>query len=347
MKTAFIKRTRSHAKPITSRHMRLVSFSGVNYLDILGVANCASPESVFNTGIPLCDVKKKKIRGVIFADAGVSFSGAEVQSIGSFINAVKTKTIAARGQRVYPVWDLQNFADNTGDPATGAVGNLTTATTVTNDAVPSFSFGYNGTEARHKKMAAMNSMSLTVFFVDAGWTVYGYKDADGSIRGFDVLQAYADVSKFPVDNTVDQYRFRITLADIGQYRDRTEYVVTNSGILSAVGLINVYLTQYNLAANVVKVAAIAEGGDNMQVLNGTAIAGLTWTAINLQTGDAVALTTIAEDAVGQGFTITIDNAAWTALGSGDSIQIFGPLAAALSGAGVRPYEFMSVIVTKP
>jgi hypothetical protein len=347
MKTAFIKRNRNHAKPITSRAQRLIPFIGVNYFDILGLANCATPDSVFNTGIPTCDIKKKKIRGVIFTDPDVVFTGADVSSVASFISAVKAKTIAARGGRVYPVWDLQNFADNTGDPATGAIGNLTTATGVVNDAVPAFSFGYNGTEARHQKMAAMNSMSLKVFFVDAGWTVYGYKNAEGSVIGFDVQQAYADVTKFPVDNFVDQYKFRITLADIGQYRDLSQYVVTNSGLLSAVGLVNVYLKQYSLVSNVAKVQALAEGGTNMQTLHGTIIAGLTWNAINSQTGAAVSLTSITEDGTGKGFVLTIDNTTWTGMASGDSIVVYGPTASALSAAGVKPYEFMAYLIRKP
>jgi hypothetical protein len=130
--------------------------------DILNLANCASPDSVFNVGVPPCDLSKKKMKGVIFADSGVSFSGSEIASVAAFIAAVKTKSTAARGGRVYPIWDILNFEDNTGDPSTGSIGNLSTATIITQDAVPSFSFGYNGTEARHRRMAAMTSLPFTV-----------------------------------------------------------------------------------------------------------------------------------------------------------------------------------------
>jgi hypothetical protein len=312
--------------------------------NILDLANCATPDSVFNTGKPLCDVQKKKLRMVILMDRGVSFSGAEVASVASFLAALKTKTTAARGGRVYPISDLLNFEDNTGDPSTGGVGNLSTATTITNDAVPAFSLGYNGTEARHKRMSLMNGMTLDVMFVDAGFTVYGTDAGDGAIGGYNVLQAYADTSKFPVSDTVNQYRFRLTLAEIAQYRELSRYVVTNQGVLALQGLVNVTLQELSKAANVVKVLAIADGGTDLIALHGAAIAALPFTAVSLKDGAAVAVTSVAVGAAGEGLLVTLDNAAWGALAADDQVQIYGPSAAALAGAGVRPFEFISLIV---
>lgn len=346
MKKINFKSKPRYAARITSRALRLRDFSNVAYLaDILNQANCASPDSVFNTGIPLCDVSKKKMKAVIFADSGVTFSGADLASVPAFIAAVKEKTTAARGGRVYPVWDLLNFEDNTGDPATGGIGNLSTATIITSEAVPAFSFGYNGTEARHQRMSSMNSMSLDVFFVDDAWVVYGTANGDG-LSGYDVLQAYADTSKFIVSDAVNQYRFRVTLGNIAQYRDSTRYVVTNSGILTAVGLINVQLSQLSAVDNVHKIQAISDGGTNLEPLHGAALAGLTWTAQNLETGDVFVVTSSADDAALDAFTITLDTTAWAALATGDRVQINGPTAAAMAAAGVKPFEMLSVIVVK-
>lgn len=339
-----------YAAKIVSRRMGLGpqnDFRTTAYMaDIVNTANCTSPDSVFNTGIPLCDVKKKKIKGVIFADAGVSFSGGDLASVASFIAAVKTKTTAARGGRVYPIWDLLNFEDNTGDPATGSTGNLTTATTVTSDAIPAFRFGYNGTEARHARMAAMNSMNLDVFFVDEGYTVYGTATGEGEFAGFSVLQAYADVSRFPVSDTVNQYAFRITLGDISQYRENSRYVVTNSGLLTAVGLQNVQLVELSAATNVFKIQPIVDGGTNLEPLHGAALAALTFTAQNLETGDAFVVTSVADDTALDALTITLNSTAWTALSADDRVQINGPSAAAMSAAGIKPFEILPVIVTK-
>lgn len=313
---------------------------------VIGLANCATPDSVFNVGVPPCDLKKKKMKGVIFADRGVTFSGSEVASAAAFIAAVKTKTTAARGGRVYPVWDLLNFEDNTGDPATGGIGNLTTATITTSDAVPAFRFGYNGTEARHTRMSAMAGATLDVFFVDEGFSVYGTLKSEGVFGGFDVLQAYGDVTKFVVQDAINQYSFRVTLGSVTEYRDLSTYVVTNSGILSAVGLVNVVLSKLSNATNVYKIQAIADGGTNLEILNGVAIAALTWTATNLQTGAAITITSVADDSALDAFTVTFDSTMYTALGTGDKIQLNGPSAAALSAAGVKPYEMIPVILVK-
>jgi hypothetical protein len=327
--------------------------SGKNFMtsaymaDVLGLANCATPDSIFNVGVPPCDLKKKKMKGVIFADRGVTFTGAEVASAAAFIAAVKTKTTAARGGRVYPIWDLLNFEDNTGDPATGGIGNLTTATITTSDAVPAFRFGYNGTEMRHTRVSAMASATLDVFFVDEGWAVYGTLKSEGVFGGFNVLQAYGDVTKFVVSDAVNQYSFRVTLGDVTEYRDKSTYVVTNSGITAAVGLVNVVLSKLSNVTNVYKIQAIADGGTNLEPLNGAAIAALTWTATNLQTGAAFVVTSVADDTALDAFTVTLDNAAYTALASLDKVQINGPTAAALSAAGVKPYEMIPVIITKP
>lgn len=314
--------------------------------DIKNVANCASPDSVFNVGLPPCDLAKKKIKGVIFADKGVRFNTSDTASVAAFIAAVKAKTYAARGGRVYPIWDVLNFEDSTGDPSTGSVGNLSTATVVTNDAVPVFRFGYNGTEARHQRMAAMNGASVDMFIVDDQWAVYGTLDG-GEFAGFSVLQAYPYTSKFIVSDTVNQYSFRVTLGDITEYRDNSQYIVTNSGLSAAAGLVNVQLSELSKTGGAVKVLAIADGGTNLEPLYTTAISGLTWTAKNLETGASFTVTSVADSPSDDSYLVTLDSTQWSALSSGNRVQISGPSASALAGANVKYFEMLPVIVTKP
>lgn len=314
--------------------------------DLKNLANCASPDSVFNVGIPPCDLAKKKIKGVIFADKGVRFSTGDTASVAAFIAAVKTKAAAARGGRVYPMFDILNFEDSTGDPATGSVGNLSTATIVTNDAVPAFRFGYNGTEARHRRVSAMAGAQLDMFIVDDQWAVYGTLDG-ADFAGFSVLQAYSYTSKFIVSDSVNQYSFRVTLADITEYRDNSVYVVTNSGLSAASGLVNVQLTELSKVGGAVKVLAIADGGTNLEPIYTTAISALTFTAVNLETGVAHVVTSVADAPADDAYLVTLDATAWTALTAGDRVQISGPTAAALSAAGVKYFEMLPVIVTKP
>lgn len=316
-------------------------------MNITNVANCASPDSVFNVGIPLCDLAKKKIRGIIFSDSGVAFSGAEIASVAAFIAAVKTKTTAARGGRVYPVWDILNFEDSTGDPATGGVGNLSTASIITNDAVPVFRFGYGGSEARHKRLSAMTGASLDVFLVDEQYAVYGRDNGNNGFSGYNILQAYPYTSKFIVADSVNQYSFRLTLSSITQYRDQSLYVVANSGLTSALGLMNVNLIYLSNSTNAYKFNAIVDGGTEFTALYGSGVAALTWTAKNLQTGAAVTLTTVAYDSTLKAFTVTIDSTMYTGLATGDQVQITPPTPAQLATAGVKPFEILPVVITKP
>jgi len=313
---------------------------------IINLANCASPDSIFNVGLPPCDLAKKKLKAVIFADKGVRFSAAETATVAAFIAAVKAKAVAPRGGRIYLISDLLNYEDSTGDPSTGGVGNLSTATIVTNDAVPVFRFGYNGTEARHARISAMNSSSLDIFFVDDGWAVYGTLDG-GEFAGYSVMQSYAYTSKFIGSDAVNQYSFRVTLGDITEYRENSKYIVANSGLAAAAGLVNTQLSELSKVGGAVKVLAIADGGTNLEPIYGTAISALTWTATNLQTGAAHTVTSSADAPADDAYLITLDSTAWTALDSGDKVQINGPSASALAGANVKYFEMLPVIVTKP
>lgn len=312
-------------------------------MNIIDVANCASPDSIFNTGIPLCDLAKGKIKGVVFLDRGVTFTTEDCASVVSFIAAVKAKTVAARGSRAYPLWDLLNFEDNTGDPTTGSIGNLSTATIVVSDAVPTFRFGYNGSEARHRALAAIAGSSVDAVFVDDKFAVFGTAKGD-DLGGYSILQAYVDTSKFIVADAVNQYAFRLTLGSITEYRDLSRYVVSNSGILSAMGLINVNLKPDGSTANAHDFIIVADGGTDLGPLYGAIIDGLTFTATNLETGDVFVVTSVAY-AAGV-ITITLNSTAWTALDIGDRVQINGPSASALSAADVKPFEIIPVIVTK-
>lgn len=315
-------------------------------MNILNLANCASPDSVFNVGIPLCDLAKKKIRGVIFADQGYAFSGADIASVAAFIAAVKRQSTAARGSRVYPIWDILNFEDSTGDPSTGGIGNLSTATIITNDAVPVFRFGYGGSEARHKRLAAMLGASLDIFFVDDSYAVFGRDNGNGGFSGYSILQAYPYTSKFIISDAVNQYSFRVTLSSITQYRDQSLYVVANSGLTGALGLMNVNLAYLSNATNAYKFTAVVDGGTEFTALYGSTVAAMTWSAKNLQTGAAFTITSVAYDSTNKAFTVTLDSTLYTGLATGDQVQVTPPAPSVLAAGGVKPFEMLPVIITK-
>lgn len=314
--------------------------------DILNLPNCATQETEFNTGVPLCDLIKKKIIGVIFADSGVYFTAAHRASTTAFLTELESKTTAARGSRVYPLWDIRNYDDQTGEPTKGGVGNLTTSQVITADGIPSFRFGYNGGEIQHQILANIESGQYDMFLVDEGYTVYGTKDGD-NLRGFSTEQIYVNPSKFQVTDRVNQYSFDVTLASMIEYKQRSGFVVTNSTITEKVGLINITLSEFSLVSNVLKAIMTAAGGTNLEPLYGDALDGLTWTAKKASDGTAFTVTSVAKDDTNDAMTITLDSTMWTALASGASVIIYGPTPAAMAAVDVAPFEFVPYTVTKP
>lgn len=314
--------------------------------NILSLANCANPDSIFNVGVPLCDIQRGKIKGIILLDRGTFFTPTHLASLVAFLAELKVKTTAARGGRAYPILDLLNFEDNTGDPATGSVGNLSTATIVTNDAVPAFLFGYNGTEARHTTMSLIAGMSLDVMFIDDKYAIYGTRSGD-NFAGYTILQAYSHVAKFIVSDSVNQYAFRLTLGNIVQYREQSGYVVTNTGLLAIQGLINVSMNKFSSASNVWKFLPVSDGGTNLEPLFGTALAAATWVMTNLTDNSNVTVTSVAKDDTNKALTYTIDSTMYTAAPSGTQFLVTPPSPSVLAAAGVKPYEVISFIITKP
>lgn len=336
---------RQFAPKLVSR--RLINFLCVAYMaDILNLPNCATQETEFNTGIPLCDLIKKKILGVIFVDSGVYFTAAHRASTTAFLTELAAKTVAARGSRAYPLWDIRNYDDQTGEPTKGGVGNLTTSQVVTADGIPAFRFGYNGGEIQHQILANIESGQYDMFIVDEGYTVYGTRDGV-NLKGFSTEQIYVNPSKFQVTDRVNQYSFDVTLASMIEYKQRSGFIVTNSTITEKVGLINITLSEFSLVSNVLKAIMTAAGGTNLEPLYGAALDGLTWTAKNAQTDASFTVTSVATDAANDAMTITLDSTAWTALTSGQSVIIYGPTPAAMSAANIAPFEFVPYTVTKP
>lgn len=344
----YIKQTR-YADKIVSRRMRMTGndFAKANYLaDILNIPNCATADTEFNTGVPLCRLKKKKIIGVIFADSGVYFTAAHRASAAAFLTELDTKTTAARGSRAYPLWNIRNFEDQTGEPQKGALGNLTTSQANIADGIPVMNFGYDGDEIQHQVLSIIETGSYSVFLVDENYVVYGTKSGDNMI-GFSIEDIYVPLSKFPVSDFVNQYSFNITFSSMTEWKSNSAFVVTTSGITAKVGLINITLSQYSLVSNVAKLYMIAKGGTNVEPLYGAALDGLTWTAQNATTGAAITVTSVATDATNDVMGVTIDSTEYTALASGTTIKILGPTPAAMAAVSIKPFEFVPVVITKP
>jgi len=308
---------------------------------LLNIGVCGADGSLA-TGKPFCDIIKGRMKGIIFADEGVTFSAADMASQSAFSTAVQTKSRAARGSRIYPIWNLNNFEDKTGDPNRGGVGNLTTKQIVTSSPIPAFDIAHSGGELLHKKLLQLEVGTYDIFLVDANNVVYGKEASTGELGGYTVYQNYVYPSKFIVSDAVNQYRFEVTLDSYQEYRDDASFFVASSAIGSIEGINNVVVTLFNQTTNVAKIKLVADGGKNLFDLAAIKTALTTAGAIiatNDQTGAAFTITSVAaSDTTNKVFTVTLDSTAYTALSSGDTITIDMAAPSVLFGLGIDGFE---------
>lgn len=321
-------------------------------MDILNLPNCGGVTSTFNTGVNLCDIIKDIPFGLLLMDAGVEFDAADRADVDTFVAAIKTATRAARGARVYPLWDLVNFEDQTKEPQRGQVGNLSTSDIKLVDAVPGFKFGHYKGELFHAKLSKAERERLRLIIIDQNYAVYGTKKASGAMTGFSLNEFSVDPSKFATPQGAAQYPFNVVLASLLEYKDNLAFVQADSTLGNISGLVDVNLAQFNLASNVVKVSVKADGDQqNLFDLYATELAAAgAWVLKNKQTGATVSITSVsAADTANKVWAITMDNTAWTALNSGDFFTLDLNTAAILSATYlVDGYESTGLIeIEKP
>lgn len=291
---------------------------------LLNIGVCGA-DGELATGKPFCDLIKGRMKGVIFADNGVTFSEADMASQTTFAAAVQTKSRAARGSRIYPIWNLNNFEDKTGDPNRGGVGNLTTKQIITSSPIPQFDIAHSGGELLHKKLLQLEVGSYDIFLVDSNNVVYGKATSTGELGGYTIYQNYVYPSKFIVSDAVNQFRFEVTLDSYQEYRDSASFFAADSSIADINGINNVVVTLFNQTTNVAKIKLVADGGKNLFDLSSIKTAMTTAGSIiatNKQTGASFTITSVAAtDTTNKVFTVTLDNTAYGLLSSGDKVTI--------------------------
>lgn len=319
--------------------------------DILNLPNCGGVTGTFNSGVNLCDVIKDIPYGLLLMDSGVEFSAGDRADIATFIAAIKTKTRAARGGRVYPLWDLVNYEDQTKEATRGTVGNLSTSDVKLVDAVPGFKFGHYKGELFHQKLSKAEREKLRLMIIDQNFVIYGTKKASGAMTGYSLNEFSVDPSKFATPQGAAQYPFNVVLASLLEYKDNLAFVQCDSTLANISGLVDVNLSLFSQSTNVMKVKVLTDGdqqnlGDNYD--SELAAVGA-WVAKNKQTGASFTITSVVWDSTNLVWTITLDSTAWTALASLDKVTIDLTTASTLSVTYlVDGYESTGPItITKP
>lgn len=321
--------------------------------DIANKPNCGGVTSTFNSGLPLCDVIRKAPKALLLMDSGVEFTPADRASVATLTAAIKTKTRAARGGRVYPILSLSGFTDTSKASTKASIGNLSIQEITMQEGVPSFTFEQYKGDLFQKQLSKAEGGNLKLMIIDAGNVLYGTETSSGNLTGFTMAEFKAELAKFATASNPAVYPFSITLDSIVEYRDNLMIVQLDSTIFNISGIVDANLNSTDnppvQVANVIKIAPTGTGGKNIGVLYPTALANAAaWVATDDQTGANVTVTSVTWDSVNNRFNVTLDSTAYAALTSGQSISVTLANSAALLALGVDGFESIGAVkVVKP
>jgi hypothetical protein len=320
--------------------------------DILNLPNCGGSTSTFNSGFALCDVIRKEPKALLLVDSGVEFDLADRASIATLVAAIKTATRAARGARVFPIMSLTNFEDQSTAPTKAAVGNLSIQQITMQQGVPAFSFQHRKGDLFHQQLSAAENANLKLFIIDSAYVLYGTKTSGSNLTGFTLSEFYAELAKFATATEPSKYPFNVVLDSIIEYKENLAIVQLDATIMNISGIVDVDLNTAGAppvqATNIARITPIGRGGKNIGILYPTELAVVgAWTVKNVQTDAVTAPTSVAWDSVNLRFNVTTDSTAYTALTSGQKLEVDLADAATLLGLGVDGYESLGpVTLTK-
>lgn len=309
--------------------------------DILNLPNCGGTTGTFNSGFPLCDVIRDAPKALLLLDAGVGFNAGQRATLATFVAAIKTNTRAPRGARVYPIMSLSDYNDTSVAPTKAAVGNLSIQQITMQEAVPSFDFQHRKGDLFHKQLAGAENQNFTLMIIDKNNVVYGTQTAGGLFTGFSLSEFKAQLAKFATASTPSNYPFSVVLNDITEYKENLAIIQADSTIMNISGNNNVVLTLASQVANVANISLISTGGKNLGIYPAyaTALAVIgAWVVTNTQTGANVTITSVTYSSTTGLFTVTVDSTAYSALTTGQKMNIDLALTAALSALGVDGFE---------
>jgi len=306
--------------------------------DIIQIPSCGGTTGTFNSGIPLCDVLKDIPMGVIGLDAGVGFSAAERADLTTFVAALRTKTLAARGSRAYPFWKLTNFEDKSKEPTKAALGNLTNGEATVIDGIPAFSFQHRVGEIFHNKLLQAQNAGLTWIIVDKKYNCYGTLDGT-KFRGYSLSEFYVGLSKFGNASSFSVYPFDMVLADQSEYKENGRFVQADSTIVAITGLRDVVLAA-TVAGSVLSVSLTGLGGVNLTDSYATELAQAGAWAVKNAGGTAATVSPVYNSTTKK-MDLTLSGAAWTGAASSDPFTVNLVTPAALYALGTPMYGFES------
>lgn len=302
-----------------------------------------------NTGKPACDVRMARPQ-YIMPTRGKVFAAADLTDSATFKAALKAAMLQPRdsANKVFCFPLMRVVDDNTGDPNTQALADGYEE--VLNEVLPKYLLQSTAGVCVVQAMCEFNGWTDGVFVVDVNKIVwYVISSADGA-QAFTVGSLYTDPPRFGNSSNIQTSRTRLTFGTIEEFKSGVGAIKIDFDPSKLVNTVDVKLVEKAAqASNVFTLGGMVEcAGTDIYASYSTGLANVArWVLTRLDTGAAVALTSVTADAGNKGWDITVDNTAYTALPSGTKLEFKLADPATLDAAGVSGIESFTIVYTKP
>lgn len=306
-----------------------------------------------NTGVVGCGVSEAKTIALGILNKGITPSEyATVAGVKTVLIAADrmSRTLAGKFFPLPLIIDrAKQTVNNTEQTFSGGLKFITA------EGVTGWRFGFKTTSAQVKQLRKFNGQVVSLLRQDANRRIWGTFDADNNFIGADATIFFEGLDA-PDDATTAGVAYMVVtyLDPVDMYDDNVFIEADFTFQNTLKGLLDVQLFEKLAAtANVLHVSGkIATGNllapvdiytDNAATLFNT---GALWYAKNLQTGAAISVTGVAQNAAGYG-DLTLDATQWGTLSSADKVEVGTVLPTALNAGNVQGIETIPLIYTKP
>lgn len=225
---------------------------------------------------------------------------------------------------------------------------------VTREGLPGWRFSFFTSMSQMKNLRKFNNTTVKVLMQDDQKRAWGSVDSENNLVGRQAQLFFEGLDHIGDDGVIGLGFVNIAFIDAIENYDDAAFVALDFNFNTTLkALLEVVLYEAAVATvNVLHVAGKIDVSDlalPMQVYTEFAAplaVGALWYAKNLQTGAAIAITSVAQNAAGY-WDVTLNSAAYTALNSGDLVEVGTVLPTALDAASVPGIETAYLVHVKP
>lgn len=219
---------------------------------------------------------------------------------------------------------------------------------------PGYEFEVLAGSALEKKLIKFDGLQIPLFIFDDKSRIWGVTDSQANFKGAKYLVG-VEPKDFEDANAAKTTKITISIIDSRDFVENAKFADTSFNTSDIVGLNDVDLYEAVVSATNVRhigvriitsnINSFLNIGDTYSTELANAALWTAKTGVGFATD--IAITSVAWDATNKCWTVTIDSTAYTALASGDKIEIALVDTIALNTADVTGIEGSPLIITKP